>query len=169
VSAFTDYCALPGPLPTRSAAGPAGQPTTRPEIRAEGPAGARAVLPEAPPAGSWREAAPPTEPDATTAPGLDLVQLEGAQRAIASAARLTAARHHHEALDDARRAFELVGQVLGLAPVVTRMMLDASDDYAAATRDGRVVDERRALVERLVADSEPLLSGERDVRAAEVG
>lgn len=100
--------------------------------------------PTPPAPGRWHEEAEPkTDVDAAPAPVLDLTLIEGARRALVSAARLTAAGLDGEALDDARRALELVTLAIGQR-------------------------EHRALLARLVEDTEPLLSGERDVRAAEV-
>ena len=98
----------------------------------------------APPPASFVEVAPmeseplPTEPDASPL-ALDLVILANARRALGDAERLTAAGMHASALAEARDA--LYKLTLALS-----------------------IHDRRALLEALVNDDEPLLSGERDVR-----
>jgi hypothetical protein len=94
---------------------------------------------DAPPAGSWHEDLP-TEP--TAPPLLDRALLAGAERELRAAISATETGHPHTAIVHAREAAE-------------RLMM-------ALAKHGR-----RSLLERLVDDTEPLLSGERDVRATE--
>jgi hypothetical protein len=59
-------------------------------------------------------------------------------------------------------------QARGLAAYARSVLRGHADDYAAAVNDGRVAFvERSELLERLVSDTEELLSPERDLR--EVG
>lgn len=79
----------------------------------------------------------PTDPIGS--PGLDLVILSNARRALVDAERHTAAGMHASALADAREALRKVALALA-------------------------IHDRTTLVERLVSDTEPKLSAERDLR-----
>lgn len=96
-------------------------------------------LPPAPPAESWQEHAPPTEPDAIPSPTLDPDLLRGARRDAGEAELLLAMHEPWNALAKAKRAHELLGHAIRAF-------------------------ERAAFVTSLVEDTHPRLSGERDVR-----
>lgn len=118
---------------------------------------------------------------------LDISALYGIERAVHSAATLTAGGHDGEAREDAERAFELLGLALGLDRVAIAGIIDVHNDYESAREDNRVVSiapdhpllkqlldrempaaERAALLDRLVEDTEPLLSADRDSRALDM-
>jgi hypothetical protein len=90
-----------------------------------------------PPAGSWHEVAPPTEPDAVPTPTLDPYLLSGARRESGEAEVLLALGEPWNALAAAKRARDLLDTAI-------RMF------------------ERAAFVAELVEG--PRLSGARDTR-----
>ena len=94
---------------------------------------------DAPPAGAWHEERP-TDPDLPS--GLDPVLLEGSIRELVSAATSTRANRPFTARAHAREALQKLLLALGK-------------------------DERASLLDRLIEDSEPLVSPDRDNRITE--
>lgn len=86
---------------------------------------------------------------------LDPLLLRGANRAIEAAAIYEGMGDHERARRDIQLARQLLDGAL------------REDDYEAALRNGSVIEERGALLERLTSDTEPTLSHDRDNREPE--
>lgn len=129
-------------------------------------------LPEHPPAGSWVDVEPPTEPDASLECEqwpfpCDCGYCENRRAAEAS----------HDAVPTPRLDPDLMGGACRrtLAAAVHAIVGEPLQALAQAKRARELLDyaisgyERAAFVARMVTDQEPILSGERDTRQAEAG